>query len=152
MSSAGFAEVRQLEQSLGYDRLVEIMLAAQPGWIDERSLGFWSGSLDARHRAQHTRRAATQVARCRTGLILESKSYRLPSKRSRLSLLPPPSCHWCQSRDAVALYLGYRTSVDLDLFKAEPLEKNRIENGFEFVRSARAIQEDENSFRCRLGT
>jgi hypothetical protein len=45
MSSAGFAEVRQLEQSLGYDRLVEIMLAAQPGWIDERSLGFWRGRL-----------------------------------------------------------------------------------------------------------
>jgi hypothetical protein len=46
---------------------------------------------------------------------------------------------------AVALYLGHRTSVDFDLFKAEPLEKNRIENGFEFVRSVRTIQEDEKS-------
>jgi hypothetical protein len=152
MSSAGFAEVRQLEQSLGYDRLVEIMLAAQPGWIDERSLGFWRGRLRRATGRNIPDARRHGLARCRTGLILESKSYRLPSKRSRLSLLPPPSCHWRQSRDAVALYLGHRTSVDLDLFKAEPLEKNRIENGFEFVRSARAIQEDENSFRCRLGT
>lgn len=46
---------------------------------------------------------------------------------------------------AVALHLGHRTSVDFDLFKAEPLNKKRIENSFEFTRSARTIQEDENS-------
>jgi hypothetical protein len=45
MSFASFADVRELEQSLGYDRLVEIMLAAQPGWIDERSWEFWRGRL-----------------------------------------------------------------------------------------------------------
>jgi hypothetical protein len=45
MSFAGFADVRQMEQTIGYDRLVEAMLAAQPGWIDERSWEFWRGRL-----------------------------------------------------------------------------------------------------------
>ena len=43
MSFAGFADVRQMEQR--YDRLVDTMLAAQPGWIDERSWEFWRGRL-----------------------------------------------------------------------------------------------------------
>ena len=45
MSMAGFEEVRRLEQLLGYDRLSEAMLQAEPGWIDERSWEFWRGRL-----------------------------------------------------------------------------------------------------------
>jgi len=45
MSMAGFEEVRRLEQTLGYDRLAETMLQAEPGWIDERSWEFWRGRL-----------------------------------------------------------------------------------------------------------
>jgi hypothetical protein len=46
---------------------------------------------------------------------------------------------------AVALHLGHRVSIDFDFFKAEPLEKARIEASFQFVRDARTIQEDENT-------
>lgn len=46
---------------------------------------------------------------------------------------------------AVALHLGHRVSVDFDFFKAEPLDKARIETSFQFVRNARTIQEDENT-------
>lgn len=45
MSMAGFDEVRRLEQVIGCDRLAEIMLGAEPGWIDERSWEFWRGRL-----------------------------------------------------------------------------------------------------------
>ncbi|WP_291848946.1 hypothetical protein [Bradyrhizobium sp.] len=45
MCLAGFDEVRRLEQLLGSDRLVETMLQAEPGWIDERSWEFWRGRL-----------------------------------------------------------------------------------------------------------
>jgi hypothetical protein len=45
MNLAGFEDVRRLEQMLGYDRLAEIMLRAEPGWIDERSWEFWRGRL-----------------------------------------------------------------------------------------------------------
>ena len=45
MSMAGFEEVRRLEQMVGHDRLIEIMLQAEPGWIDERSWEFWRGRL-----------------------------------------------------------------------------------------------------------
>jgi hypothetical protein len=45
MCMAGFEEVRRLEQMLGYDRLAETMLQAEPGWIDERSWEFWRGRL-----------------------------------------------------------------------------------------------------------
>ncbi len=46
---------------------------------------------------------------------------------------------------AVALHLGHRVSVDFDFFKAEPLEKARIEANFQFARNAQTIQEDENT-------
>ena len=46
---------------------------------------------------------------------------------------------------AVALHLGHRVSIDFDFFRAEPLEKARIEASFQFVRNARTIQEDENT-------
>lgn len=45
MSFAGFEEIRILEQELGPDLLVDIMLGAQPGWIDARSWEFWRGRL-----------------------------------------------------------------------------------------------------------
>lgn len=45
MCMAGFDEVRRLERMLGCDRLVETMLQAEPGWIDERSWEFWRGRL-----------------------------------------------------------------------------------------------------------
>lgn len=45
MSLASFEEVRRLEQTLGHDLLVETMLIAEPGWIDERSWEFWRGRL-----------------------------------------------------------------------------------------------------------
>jgi len=40
MSLAGFDEVIRLKRELGRDRLAEIMLSAQPGWIDARSWEF----------------------------------------------------------------------------------------------------------------
>lgn len=46
---------------------------------------------------------------------------------------------------AVALQLGHRVSIDFDFFKAEPLDKARIETSFGFVRTARTIQEAENT-------
>jgi hypothetical protein len=46
---------------------------------------------------------------------------------------------------AVALQLGHRASIDFDFFKAEPLEKARIESTFHFVRNGRTVQEDENT-------
>lgn len=45
MCMAGFDELRRLEQALGYDRLAETMLQAEPGWIDARSWEFWRGRL-----------------------------------------------------------------------------------------------------------
>jgi hypothetical protein len=45
MSMAGFEEVRRLEQVLGCDLLAQIMLQAEPGWIDERSWEFWRGRV-----------------------------------------------------------------------------------------------------------
>jgi hypothetical protein len=45
MSLAGFEDIIRLERELGPDRLVEIMLKAQPGWIDARSWELWRGRL-----------------------------------------------------------------------------------------------------------
>ncbi|MCA6114495.1 hypothetical protein J6524_06110 [Bradyrhizobium sp. WSM 1738] len=42
---AGFDEVRRFEQLLGHDLLADVMLRAEPGWIDERSWEFWRGRL-----------------------------------------------------------------------------------------------------------
>ena len=46
---------------------------------------------------------------------------------------------------AVALHLGHRISLDFDFFKAEPLDKKRIETSFTFMRDAQTIQEDGNT-------
>jgi hypothetical protein len=45
MDLALFDDVRRLERTLGPDRLAEAMLAAEPGWISERSWEFWRGRL-----------------------------------------------------------------------------------------------------------
>jgi hypothetical protein len=45
MSIGGFDDVRRLEQVIGHDDLAEVMLQAEPGWIDERSWEFWRGRL-----------------------------------------------------------------------------------------------------------
>jgi hypothetical protein len=45
MNLAPFDEVRRLEKTLGPEFLAEAMLAAEPGWISERSWEFWRGRL-----------------------------------------------------------------------------------------------------------
>jgi hypothetical protein len=45
MNLATFDEVRRLEQTLGPEFLLQVMLAAEPGWLNERSWEFWRGRL-----------------------------------------------------------------------------------------------------------
>lgn len=45
MNMASFEDVRLLEQELGHEALLEAMLTAQPGWLDDRSWEFWRGRL-----------------------------------------------------------------------------------------------------------
>ena len=45
MTLASFEDVLRLETVLGADQLIEVMLKAEPGWIDERSWDFWRGRL-----------------------------------------------------------------------------------------------------------
>lgn len=45
MNLAGFADVRRLESALGAARLADAMLAAEPGWLNDRSWEFWRGRL-----------------------------------------------------------------------------------------------------------
>lgn len=45
MSFAGFDEIIRLERELGPDCLTDVMLEAEPGWIDARSWEFWRGRL-----------------------------------------------------------------------------------------------------------
>jgi len=45
MDLASFEEVRRLEDMIGPSRLVDAMLAAEPGWISDRSWEFWRGRL-----------------------------------------------------------------------------------------------------------
>ena len=45
MNFASFAEVRELEELFGADRLAQVMLDAEPGWLSDRSWEFWRGRL-----------------------------------------------------------------------------------------------------------
>jgi hypothetical protein len=45
MEVGTFDDIRRLEQTLGPDRLAQIMLKAAPGWFSERSWEFWRGRL-----------------------------------------------------------------------------------------------------------
>jgi len=45
MNLALFADMHRLETELGSAALVDTMLAAQPGWLNDRSWDFWRGRL-----------------------------------------------------------------------------------------------------------
>jgi hypothetical protein len=45
MNLGTYDDILLLEQTVGRVRLVEIMLHAEPGWINDRSWEFWRGRL-----------------------------------------------------------------------------------------------------------
>jgi hypothetical protein len=45
MNLGTYDDILLLEQTVGKSRLVEIMLRAEPGWINDRSWEFWRGRL-----------------------------------------------------------------------------------------------------------
>jgi hypothetical protein len=45
MNLGTYDDILLLEQTVGQSRLVEIMLRAEPGWINDRSWEFWRGRL-----------------------------------------------------------------------------------------------------------
>lgn len=45
MNLGTYDDILLLEQTVGRPRLVEIMLRAEPGWINDRSWEFWRGRL-----------------------------------------------------------------------------------------------------------
>ncbi len=45
MNFGTYDDILLLEETVGRARLVEIMLHAEPGWIDDRSWEFWRGRL-----------------------------------------------------------------------------------------------------------
>jgi hypothetical protein len=45
MNLGTFDDIRRLEQTLGSDRLADVMLQAEPGWFSDRSWEFWRGRL-----------------------------------------------------------------------------------------------------------
>jgi hypothetical protein len=45
MNFASFAEGRDLERMFGPDRLAQVMMEAEPGWLNDRSWEFWRGRL-----------------------------------------------------------------------------------------------------------
>jgi hypothetical protein len=45
MNLGTYDDILLLEQTVGKPRLVEIMLRAEPGWINDRSWEFWRGRL-----------------------------------------------------------------------------------------------------------
>jgi hypothetical protein len=45
MNLGTYDDILLLEQAVGTARLVEIMLHAEPGWINDRSWEFWRGRL-----------------------------------------------------------------------------------------------------------
>ena len=45
MNLGTYEDIRRLELALGPERLVEIMVAAEPGWFSLRSWEFWRGWL-----------------------------------------------------------------------------------------------------------
>jgi hypothetical protein len=58
-----------------------------------------------------------------------------PAQREMWSqLAPAPNLSFVlYGGTAVALHLGHRVSIDFDFFKAQPLEKSRIEVRFQFA-------------------
>jgi hypothetical protein len=45
MNFGTFDDIRQLEKTLGPERLADVMGQAEPGWIGDRSWEFWRGRL-----------------------------------------------------------------------------------------------------------
>jgi hypothetical protein len=45
MNFGTFDDIVILEQTVGKNRLVEVMLRAEPGWFSDRSWEFWRGRL-----------------------------------------------------------------------------------------------------------
>ena len=45
MDLGTFDDIIAMEQNLGKRRLVEVMLRAEPGWLNDRSWEFWRGRL-----------------------------------------------------------------------------------------------------------
>jgi hypothetical protein len=45
MNLGTYDDILLLEQTVGQARLVEIMLHAEPGWLNDRSWEFWRGRL-----------------------------------------------------------------------------------------------------------
>ena len=45
MNLGTYDDILLLEQTVGQPRLVEILLQAEPGWINDRSWEFWRGRL-----------------------------------------------------------------------------------------------------------
>lgn len=45
MNLATYDDILLLEKTVDRQRLVEVMLHAEPGWIDDRSWAFWRGRL-----------------------------------------------------------------------------------------------------------
>ena len=45
MDLAGFADIRRLETVIGAERLAQVMLTAEPGWLSDRSWELWRGRL-----------------------------------------------------------------------------------------------------------
>jgi hypothetical protein len=45
MDFAPFEDVRRLETVVGADRLLDVMVRAEPGWLSDRSWEFWRGRL-----------------------------------------------------------------------------------------------------------
>jgi hypothetical protein len=70
-----------------------------------------------------------------------------PAQREIWPLLAPASAlgFVLYGGTAVALHLGHRTSIDFDFFKSEPLDKAQIAAAFDFVSTARTLQEDTNT-------
>jgi hypothetical protein len=45
MDLGTFDDIRRMEQTLGPDRLADVMLKAEPGWLRDRSWNVWRGRL-----------------------------------------------------------------------------------------------------------
>jgi hypothetical protein len=45
MDRALFDDIRHLETSIGADRLADLMMNAEPGWLSDRSWELWRGRL-----------------------------------------------------------------------------------------------------------
>jgi hypothetical protein len=45
MNLGTYDDILLLEQTVGKARLVEVMLRAEPGWLNDRSWEFWRGRL-----------------------------------------------------------------------------------------------------------